>query len=198
MGRNLLIFLSTAIIWNSFLHSSSTWILKLRCRSIVSTRCLWPSTLIEFPRSIFNEPSTILFVGRFPVTKRHFVLAAFVIMFLVADHCERSSRSCWRADVIPRIPFVTSDEKLRVVSSAEMSMVERWAAKGCAILTEICLSLENVVPFAYFTSLRLHRSYLSLPWMQRVNQSAYWGLLSRYISWKSLHDSRPASSINWG
>ena len=167
---------------------------------MVSTRSLLPSTLIEFPRCRFNEPSTILFVGRFPVTKRHFVLAAFVSMFLVADHCERSSRSCWRADVMPRSPFVTSGEKPRVVSSAEMSTVERWTAEGCAILTEICLSLGNFVPFAYSTSLRLHRSYLSLPWMQRVNQSAYWGLLSRYISWKSLLDSRTAaaSSINWG
>ena len=92
---------------------------------------------------------------------------------------------------MPRSPFVMSDEKLRVVSSAEMSTVERWAAKGCAILTEICLSL---VPFAYSTSLRLHRSYLSLPWMQRVNQSAYWGPLSRYISWKSILDSRTAAA----
>ena len=167
---------------------------------MVSTRNLLLSTLIEFPRWRFNEPSTILFVGRFPVRKKHFVLAAFVSMFLVADHCERSSRSCWRADVMLRSPFVTSGEKPRVVSSAEMSTVERWTDEGCAILTEICLSLGNFVPFAYSTSLRLHRSYLSLPWMQRVNQSAYWGLLSRYISWKSLLDSRTAaaSSINWG
>ena len=160
---------------------------------MVSTRSLWPSTLFEFPRWRFNEPSTILFVGRFPVRKKHFVLAAFVSMFLVADHCERSSRSCWRADVMPRSPFVTSGEKPRVVSSAEMS-----TAEGCAILTEICLSLGNFVSFAYSTSLRLHWSYLSLPWMQRVNQSLYWGLLSRYISWKSLLDSRSASSVNWG
>ena len=165
---------------------------------MVSTRSLWPSTLFEFPRWRFNEPSTILFVGRFPVRKKHFVLAALVSMFLVADHCERSSRSCWSADVMPRSPFVTSGEKPRVVSSAEMSTVERWTAEGCAILTEICLSPGNFVPFAYSTSLRLHRSYLSLPWMQRVNQSPYWGLLFRYISWKSLLDSSSASSVNWG
>ena len=159
----------------SYTCSSSTWALKLRCRSKVSPRSFWLSicSIFEFPRWRFNEPSTILFVRRFPVRKKHFVLAAFVSMFLVADHCERSSRSCWRADVMPRSPFVTSGEKPRVVSSAEMSTVERWTAEGCAILTEICLSLGNFVPFAYSTSLRLHRSYLSLPWMQRVNQGKF-------------------------
>ena len=110
------------------------WTWKPRCRSMVTPRSFRPSTcsIFEFPRWRFNEPSTILFVRCFPITKRHFVSAAFVTILLAADHCERLSRSCWRANEIPRGSFVTSDEKLR--EESWISTVERWAAKGGSLM----------------------------------------------------------------
>ena len=142
MGRNLLIFLSTAFLWDSFLHSSSTWISKLKCRSVVSPRSFWRSTcsIFEFPRKRFNKLSTIWFVRRFPVTKRHFVLAAFVTILLAADRCEWSSRSCWRADLMQRSPSVTSDEK------PQMSTLERWAAKGRSLIKRRNITRPNIPP----------------------------------------------------
>ena len=40
IGRNLLIFLRTAILWDNFLHSSSTCTSKLKCFSIVAPKSL--------------------------------------------------------------------------------------------------------------------------------------------------------------
>ena len=143
MGRNLPIFLGTVILWDNLLQSFSTWTLMLSCRSVVSPWSFWSSTysIFEFPRWRFNEPSTILFTRCFPVTRRHFVTS-----LLAANHCERSSRSCWRADVMPWSPFATSDEKLRVVSSAQMSTVELWAAKGRLLMNRRNMMGPRMLP----------------------------------------------------
>ena len=118
---------------------------------MISPRSFWLSicSIFEFPRWRFNEPSTILFVRCFPVTERHFVLAAFVTLLLAANHWERSSRS-YRANQMPRSLFVTSDEKLRVVQQFSTSFyrrtVERWAAKGRSLMIRRKMVRPSMLP----------------------------------------------------
>ncbi|PFX31171.1 Ubiquitin carboxyl-terminal hydrolase 16 [Stylophora pistillata] len=70
---------------------------------------------------------------RFPVTRRHFIFAAFVTILLAADYLKTSSKSCWRADDMAKL----------------ISLHRESAIAGAAILSS--LALTPSLPVALYT-----------------------------------------------